>query len=1106
MSESDIRARAEASGQGFWERIAAAEETEKIRSKPQIEQCYDYILKGDGKALISALTGNPILVNLVFQYNPDTPSATTLLISTIIQISRLTNEMVKLEPSKTRKEKERQINSLLEAVGYMIQIREFNLQKTDQDGNTALHRIFWYAILMQDSTISQQLIDLGLKIIDRVAGSKTMFRSLLNQKNKYNESFYDNVYSKAQKTLEPQQQENMQRLQKQIAVKLSQYENKDSRSETYHFTDSKSFKKAMKEILLDGITQVLMKNPMVDPTSGHTFDAETWSTLPGRKHPLTREVVDITRLERNKSIQTLTQIYTLYSKDPDRLFIEMQRYMAENPYTLVEKIFVTNFKLKDAYDLIEQYAAYRLTQGIPTDVVQTVAESPATPAAAANSSAAAVAAQTESPAKPAAKPVVSTILSSAAAAIAASSDSLRSPVNISDEPATNLAAQSAFSAAAEPLVAPAASPASSSATSAALNIPVETYLIYISETILRAARQYHAKVKSRQTEPGTNLVLSLETYNADNAKDSGWQNKLWNTLTTEEFLEVLIRTKKSHYIPGESSNACHGDGSDWNQEELTLLNGVLPAIPCQAFDDGAWLAPNIFSEPLDISLLFASGVMLLPHNPDFKIAIKEGALNKQAYKGLYIERLLPLLLYANATSGPEGAFVSFPGIGCGQFAGRYVFISKKDNTPTHGWIYAKTGVPADMPDEDVIPNPNAISLSAYFGDVLQEILTEYASLLPNIKGVYYGDAKKESTVSIPGSNMDFICNHRLEADGLTPHPGHQAQFTRAGDFGVKYKNCKQYCFVAADLVSYPGNDFLGARTKSPKTNTIRFLKGARRTDEGVKGAATNVLKAITGMNGQYNPGFEATKPEYTAPYIYQSWDECITENRIRLKVVGRLMVTNERGEMYRLNGESLEAIQITQADTSTIGASTASAAASSAAKPAPSVHSTTMPALSGLFVAAHPATPPAVVDRVKIAILSSPSVPEVASRIEADGYEISHLKSSDIKDDSQISKDTSAIVLCVHIEDAEKFNKLLDFISTKSPELPVFLMVVGLRLSSSPLAAVPQGYGWIMQNVLVRCGHRFKDADASAELNASTLKTFLMEVEEKIKQKKQPSP
>ena len=83
---------------------------------------------------------------------------------------------------------------------------------------------------------------------------------------------------------------------------------------------------------------------------------------------------------------------------------------------------------------------------------------------------------------------------------------------------------------------------------------------------------------------------------------------------------------------------------------------------------------------------------------------------------------------------------------------------------------------------------------------------------------------------------------------LTKGNDGKSQLSVPSDLDSEYKDCKLYSVVAWDHVSWPGND---------------YYAGARSTDDGVKAAATDSMKHITGIEGAYdNRSFKYLPPKY----------------------------------------------------------------------------------------------------------------------------------------------------------------------------------------------------------------------------------------------------
>ena len=56
-----------------------------------------------------------------------------------------------------------------------------------------------------------------------------------------------------------------------------------------------------------------------------------------------------------------------------------------------------------------------------------------------------------------------------------------------------------------------------------------------------------------------------------------------NSLEPAQLLELLINTKQPQIF---AEMAVRGDGSDWNQRELSILGDVSFAVPVTVYDDG----------------------------------------------------------------------------------------------------------------------------------------------------------------------------------------------------------------------------------------------------------------------------------------------------------------------------------------------------------------------------------------------------------------------------------------------------------------------------------------------------------------------------------------
>lgn len=346
------------------------------------------------------------------------------------------------------------------------------------------------------------------------------------------------------------------------------------------------------------------------------------------------------------------------------------------------------------------------------------------------------------------------------------------------------------------------------------------YSIIVPEETASRAADYVTALRAGHSLPGALLRDRLRGMEVQ-------------TMTGLDLLARLFDTKQPQIF---AESAVVGDGSDWNLTELGLLGDVSIAVPVSVFDDGNHRAPTPHAAALPGMLVFTPGALLrngrgrAPADWDETVA-PDGRLSLDGYYNLYRRRLLPVLRYINEHARrPRSAFLTVPGLGCGQFAG-----------PFRG------------------------QLGGRLQAVLQRLLITYGSSLPNLSAVYFD----------PYSECD---NHRAEIEGISflvrplKVPGNQAKsqlccpiaYAESGD---DFSDCSLYSIVAWDHVSWPGND---------------YFAGARVTDDGVKAAATSSMSVLTGIEGEYDP----VRGKYLPPRPYSNWgavvEEGVRKGRLRL--------------------------------------------------------------------------------------------------------------------------------------------------------------------------------------------------------------------------------
>ncbi len=308
-----------------------------------------------------------------------------------------------------------------------------------------------------------------------------------------------------------------------------------------------------------------------------------------------------------------------------------------------------------------------------------------------------------------------------------------------------------------------------------------------------------------------------------------------NSLTVEMLLEQLVRTKRPQIF---AESAVAGDGSDWTLAELRLLGDIAIAAPVTFFDNGRHQNPDMHHPPFSGMLLFVPGALLRngrSHTPaDWnEVVTKNGTIDEEAYYRLYERRLLPPFLYVNEQMRQQDkhALITVPGLGCGMFAG-----------PFQGQLGEK------------------------LKQALQAFVFKHAASFTHIRTVYYDPYRECRNERIDLDGLSFLVRPLTQGNENKPQLCHPTTYEEPGD---DFSNCELVSVVAWDHVSWPGND---------------FYVGSRATDDGVKGAATDITAVMTGIPGNYNP----QTSQYEPPSGYQNWNELIQKNNIEIDVIQTL--------------------------------------------------------------------------------------------------------------------------------------------------------------------------------------------------------------------------
>ncbi|MCY7366969.1 MAG: hypothetical protein LH474_02330 [Chamaesiphon sp.] len=309
-----------------------------------------------------------------------------------------------------------------------------------------------------------------------------------------------------------------------------------------------------------------------------------------------------------------------------------------------------------------------------------------------------------------------------------------------------------------------------------------------------------------------------------------------NQITTTEFIELLVRTKRPQIF---AEVEIYGNGIDWNQTELSILGDISIVTPVTVYDNGKHRHPDLHQTPFAAILIFTPGALLRNGNKitpvDWDEVTIDDEINYKGYYRLYERRLLPAFIYANDLAQQSGkiALITIPGMGCGQFAG--IFRGQ---------------------------------LGAELRKMLIEFLETHGNKFSNIKVVYFDPYQECENERIEIGGISLFVRPLTKGNSNKPQLCQPEDYAEDGD---NFDDYDLFSFVAWDHVSWPGND---------------FYLGARSTDDGVKAAATNVMTVMTGIEGLYNSHLYS----YCQPAVYETWKDVVWKNKIQLEVVDNLII------------------------------------------------------------------------------------------------------------------------------------------------------------------------------------------------------------------------
>lgn len=302
-------------------------------------------------------------------------------------------------------------------------------------------------------------------------------------------------------------------------------------------------------------------------------------------------------------------------------------------------------------------------------------------------------------------------------------------------------------------------------------------------------------------------------------------------------LEALMNSKRPQIF---AESHVEGDGTDWTQRELSILGDISIGMKVSIFDNGAHQNPVVHERPFTGYLVYTPGALLRNDRgnvpADWDAVTVENEYDRKKYFSLYERRLFPVFRYISELAVQRGraAFLTIPGIGCGQFSGPY--------RGQMGYLFR-----AALVHLLETHGESFLGIKAVYYDPYNECLDEHQL----INGIQF--IVRPLTQNNEGNSQ--LCEPRFLGAGVT------------GNFD----NCELYSLVAWDHVSWPGND---------------YYLGSRATDDGVKAAATDTMRVMTGVEGRYSHA----QKRYLPPTSFGSWNEVVSSGNIKISAKTNLYI------------------------------------------------------------------------------------------------------------------------------------------------------------------------------------------------------------------------
>ena len=243
----------------------------------------------------------------------------------------------------------------------------FDISVPDEDNNTILHRVFWYANNAENEQQAREFAELGCTMLRRIRNSGR-YHQLAGIRNKYGETFLDNLF----RPTSGHAGQYTPMIMDIINPVLTNTEGRpviagESSQNLLGRVSSPvdatiqfdaNYPLSLYEQLADSVNDVatfeVHDNPMLYPAEGHTADNTTWA---GVHHisPFTRTRLHQSDLIPNTVLSSLCRVYQASFDAPDPVTLVNQCIQVFEEHKNDSSMLCNNYKVVDVIEKLKAY-------------------------------------------------------------------------------------------------------------------------------------------------------------------------------------------------------------------------------------------------------------------------------------------------------------------------------------------------------------------------------------------------------------------------------------------------------------------------------------------------------------------------------------------------------------------------------------------------------------------------------------------------------------------------------------------------------------------------------------------------------------------------------